>query len=108
MYWCIHATWFFVLRVPYLKKDETNPPGLLKYEVSQLFQSACIIEGVDLGATGRIALMAKLAEGTGFNLPPAAQSALDMQANNMHNLNIQTPTIATQCFMLSNMFDPNK
>ncbi|GAU96498.1 hypothetical protein RvY_07933 [Ramazzottius varieornatus] len=55
--------------------------------------------GFDLGPTGRLQLMAKLAEGTGLKIPQQAQ---------------QTPTpaaspaapIATQCFMLSNMFDP--
>merc|ERR1711860_136281 len=32
--------------------------------------------GIDLGATGRLALMAKLAEGTGMKLPNAASAAL--------------------------------
>ena len=32
--------------------------------------------GVDLGATGRLSLMAKLAEGTGMKLPQAASDAL--------------------------------
>ncbi|KAG7209390.1 hypothetical protein KM043_015486 [Ampulex compressa] len=64
--------------------------------------------GIDLGATGRLQLMFKLAEGTGLEIPPAAANALNMapvmaapqpppQA---------APPIATQCFMLSNMFDP--
>ncbi|XP_046412568.1 RNA-binding protein 39 isoform X1 [Neodiprion virginianus] len=64
--------------------------------------------GIDLGATGRLQLMCKLAEGTGLEIPPAAANALNMapviaapqpppQA---------APPIATQCFMLSNMFDP--
>ncbi|CAB4064569.1 RBM39 [Lepeophtheirus salmonis] len=80
--------------------------------------------GIDLGATGRLALMAKLAEGTGMKLPQAANQAL--QAPVVHhptvpphvqqqNMQIQqqaaasalgAPPIATQCFMLSNMFDP--
>jgi len=65
--------------------------------------------GYDLGATGRLALMAKLAEGTGFNIPTAAQNALDMQATTQAPaaLSQTAPPIATQCFMLSNMFDPN-
>lgn len=69
--------------------------------------------GYDLGATGRIALMAKLAEGTGFELPRPAQNALDLQMASQIPTSIQTqqqaavPSIATQCFMLSNMFDPN-
>ena len=32
--------------------------------------------GIDLGATGRLALMAKLAQGTGMELPQQAASAL--------------------------------
>ena len=52
--------------------------------------------------------MAKLAEGTGLNIPAAAQNALDMQmANQVPAAAQQTPAIATQCFMLSNMFDSN-
>ena len=87
--------------------------------------------GVDLGATGRLQLMAKLAEGTGFQIPQAAANALNIPASaaassmglpglagvpGMPGINapivapaaLQTaPPIATQCFMLSNMFDPN-
>lgn len=84
--------------------------------------------GIDLGATGRLALMAKLAQGTGMQLPQAANQALNsavMQAAgnpasvrdaNAAAVNAQrqqaqqqaqqAPPIATQCFMLSNMFDP--
>lgn len=86
--------------------------------------------GYDLGATGRLALMAKLAEGTGLKVPQHAADALAasggggsvMQAAQLHqqqqaqqqmaaaaaataNAN-NLPPIATQCFMLSNMFDP--
>lgn len=59
--------------------------------------------GVELGATQRLQLMAKLAEGTGLQLPPAAVSALHMPPQ---PLQTSTPAIATQCFLLSNMFDP--
>merc|ERR1712179_212479 len=85
--------------------------------------------GIDLGATGRLALMAKLAQGTGMQLPQAANQALNsavMQAAGnpasvrdanaaahnaqrqqvQQNVGAQAPPIATQCFMLSNMFDP--
>ncbi len=108
--------------------------------------------GVDLGATGRLALMAKLAEGTGMKLPDAASQALNNAATNvlqakqqrqaaahvqMHTgqsasavlpgvamdaaagagptaqqqqeqLSSMNPPIATQCFMLANMFDPTQ
>ena len=88
--------------------------------------------GLSLGTTGRLALMAKLAEGTGMQLPQAANHALTNAAahasvpasamNNHHpgsgggsssaaaqqqQLAATNPPIATQCFMLSNMFDPS-
>ncbi|MBN3298125.1 RBM39 protein, partial [Amia calva] len=93
--------------------------------------------GIDLGTTGRLQLMARLAEGTGLQIPPAAQQALQMSgsipfgamaavtdlqarltqapeaaANPALNLNLSTalnlPTqpLATHCFQLSNMFNP--
>ncbi|KAL4234025.1 RNA-binding protein 39 [Mactra antiquata] len=74
--------------------------------------------GIDLGATGRLQLMAKLAEGTGFELPDYAKNSLQMQGMpaagtaapivkpQVPATTSQAPPIATQCFMLSNMFDP--
>jgi len=62
--------------------------------------------GIDLGATGRLQLMAKLAEGTGFEIPNVAANALNMSANGSQSESTSAPPIATQCFMLSNMFDP--
>ncbi|KAI5614388.1 RNA-binding protein 39 isoform X2, partial [Silurus asotus] len=88
--------------------------------------------GIDLGTTGRLQLMARLAEGTGLQIPPAAQQALQMSNSmvamaaataamnpglsfninvNLQNtnqpLNLPSQPIATHCFQLSNMFDPN-
>lgn len=77
--------------------------------------------GIDLGTTGRLQLMAKLAEGTGLNVPSITQQALTMgQAMGLGlrgSVNVQgelppdmggvaAPPIATTCFQLSNMFDP--
>ncbi|CDQ86615.1 unnamed protein product [Oncorhynchus mykiss] len=86
--------------------------------------------GIDLGTTGRLQLMARLAEGTGLQIPPAAQQALQMSgaiaigamaavsaamnpAMNMNmNMNMNTAMnlpsqpLATHCFQLSNMFNP--
>jgi len=75
--------------------------------------------GFDLGATGRLALMAKLAEGTGMEIPDQARQALTVRGVNMdmpakpQRVNVAPPPneqamppIATECFMLSNMFDP--
>ncbi|KTG32571.1 hypothetical protein cypCar_00030552, partial [Cyprinus carpio] len=95
--------------------------------------------GIDLGTTGRLQLMARLAEGkdvlfdllysTGLQIPPAAQQALNMSGSMVAmaaataamnpglSFNINVPTnqalnlpsqpIATHCFQLSNMFNPN-
>ncbi|XP_025788447.1 RNA-binding protein 39 [Puma concolor] len=81
--------------------------------------------GIDLGTTGRLQLMARLAEGTGLQIPPAAQQALQMSgslafgavADLQTRLSQQTEAsalaaaasvqpLATQCFQLSNMFNP--
>jgi len=63
--------------------------------------------GIDLGATGRLQLMFKLAEGTGMQIPAAAASALNVAVQGALPMAAAvTPPIATQCFMLSNMFDP--
>uniref|UniRef100_A0A3Q3XCF4 RRM domain-containing protein n=1 Tax=Mola mola TaxID=94237 RepID=A0A3Q3XCF4_MOLML len=77
--------------------------------------------GIDLGTTGRLQLMARLAEGTGLQIPPAAQQALQMSgaiaigamaavsALNMNSgaLNLPSQPLATHCFQLSNMFSPS-
>ncbi|KAK5645748.1 hypothetical protein RI129_004212 [Pyrocoelia pectoralis] len=66
--------------------------------------------GIDLGATGRLQLMFKLAEGAGLRVPEAAANALSMATGQPVVPQIPTnttPPIATQCFMLSNMFDPS-
>ncbi|XP_026162979.1 RNA-binding protein 39a isoform X4 [Mastacembelus armatus] len=87
--------------------------------------------GIDLGTTGRLQLMARLAEGTGLQIPPAAQQALQMSGAiaigamaavsaamnpamnpalnmNMNSaLNLPSQPLATHCFQLSNMFHPN-
>jgi RNA-binding protein 23/39 len=76
--------------------------------------------GISLGATGRLALMAKLSEGSGLQMPKHAMDALQaahMQAAGSQHVRIPEPpnpqqlatvtAVGTQCFMLSNMFDPN-
>lgn len=84
--------------------------------------------GIDLGTTGRLQLMARLAEGTGLQIPPAAQQALQMSGaiaigamaavtaamNPALNMNMNSPALnlpaqplATHCFQLSNMFNPS-
>ncbi|XP_004070573.1 RNA-binding protein 39 isoform X1 [Oryzias latipes] len=77
--------------------------------------------GIDLGTTGRLQLMARLAEGTGLKIPPAAQQALQMTGSipfgNMaapaiptpapsQALNLPSQPLATHCLQLSNLFDP--
>ncbi|XP_031649747.1 RNA-binding protein 39 isoform X6 [Oncorhynchus kisutch] len=89
--------------------------------------------GIDLGTTGRLQLMARLAEGTGLQIPPAAQQALQMSGSihstPIHFINmaagtapatlslnlapsmnqamtLSTQPLATHCLQLSNMFNP--
>lgn len=63
--------------------------------------------GIDLGATGRLQLMFKLAEGAGLAVPQAAANALLATAPSVQQTPPEAaPSIATQCFLLSNMFDP--
>ena len=95
--------------------------------IGQIF-SPLFRSGIDLGATGRLALMAKLAAGTGLKLPEMATQALNQSAmmsggqatsvasvaaashaamqQQQQQLATMNPPIATQCFLLSNMFDP--
>ncbi|XP_036958191.1 RNA-binding protein 39-like isoform X1 [Acanthopagrus latus] len=84
--------------------------------------------GIDLGTTGRLQLMARLAEGTGLQIPPATQQALQMSGAiaigamaavsaamnpalnmNMNSAALTLPSqpLATHCFQLANMFNPN-
>lgn len=44
--------------------------------------------------------------GTDLNIPAAAVSALQMSQGMVTPQQTITPPIATQCFLLSNMFDP--
>ncbi|CAF0925834.1 unnamed protein product [Rotaria sordida] len=94
--------------------------------VSSSFTSASNLDsddldhrGINLGATGRLALMAKLSEGSGLQMPKHAIDALQaahMQAAGSQHVRIPEPpnpqqlatvtAVSTQCFMLSNMFDP--
>ncbi|KAA0713760.1 RNA-binding protein 39 [Triplophysa tibetana] len=81
--------------------------------------------GIDLGTTGRLQLMARLAEGTGLQIPHAAKQALQMSGSaafanatgtvqapilphpGMNQaMNLPTQPLATQCLQLSNMFNP--
>lgn len=64
--------------------------------------------GIDLGATGRLQLMFKLAEGAGLAVPRAAADALLATAPQPAPQQpvAPSPPIATQCFLLANMFDP--
>lgn len=61
--------------------------------------------GIDLGAKGRLQLMAKLAEGTGIELPKAVVNALNQYTGNSTD-NGESSAISTQSFMLTNLFDP--
>ncbi|PAV80654.1 hypothetical protein WR25_22874 [Diploscapter pachys] len=59
-------------------------------------------QGVTMGQSGRQQLMAKLAQGVG----QGSMEMEEVQQPSVPESNI--PAIATQCFMLSNMFDPTQ
>lgn len=83
------------------RSDATQGPSFL--DTDELDRA-----GIDLGATGRLQLMAKLAEGTGFEIPAAAANALNLNPlGGLPGQQQPAPPIVTQCFMLSNMFDPH-
>uniref|UniRef100_A0A3Q4HJM0 RNA binding motif protein 39b n=1 Tax=Neolamprologus brichardi TaxID=32507 RepID=A0A3Q4HJM0_NEOBR len=78
--------------------------------------------GIDLGTTGRLQLMARLAE-TGLKIPPAAQQALQMTGSipfggigapavptpaPSQALNLPSQPLATHCLQLSNLFNPQE
>ncbi|CAH0404748.1 unnamed protein product [Chilo suppressalis] len=82
--------------------ERTDGSSSTRFDADELDRA-----GVDLGATGRLQLMFKLAEGTGLQIPPAAASVLMGAGSALVNPQPQVaPPIATQCFMLNNMFDP--
>jgi len=97
------------MKVGHVTEHQTNAPGQSSLDTDELDRS-----GIDLGTTGRLQLMAKLAEGTGMQLPSSAQQILNMSQQQLQQPMVQSvqqqqtiaPPIATQCFMLSNMFDP--
>jgi RNA-binding protein 39 len=65
--------------------------------------------GIDLGATGRLQLMFKLAENAGLEIPQVAAAALLASAPqpvSSQPVEEEPQSIATQCFLLVNMFDP--
>jgi hypothetical protein len=70
--------------------------------------------GVNLGPSGKLALMAKLAESSGIKIPQYTLDALNMANSTVttplaaSNGSVPSTPIPTQCFMLSNMFDLNE
>ena len=110
--------------------DITAPPGSTHTAypggVTSSFASVSNLDsddldhrGINLGATGRLALMAKLSEGSGLQMPKVAMDALQAAhmhaAGSQHARTLEPPNpqqlatvtaVTTQCFMLSNMFDP--
>uniref|UniRef100_A0A158R3S7 RNA-binding protein 39 n=1 Tax=Syphacia muris TaxID=451379 RepID=A0A158R3S7_9BILA len=90
------------MKVGTVEKDETVPIGPQR----TLDTDEADRRGIDLGTSGRIHLMAKLAEGSGLELPKSAKEMLALNQNPMDATPAAIPPIATQCFVLSNMFDP--
>ena len=67
--------------------------------------------GVNLGPSGKLALMAKLAEGTGLKMPQYALDSINMTnvtgtpSPAMNGVVAPAAPTTSQCFLLTNMFD---
>lgn len=88
--------------------DKSFYPGSTNAAAANLDNDDLDRAGVNLGPSGKLALMAKLAEGTGLEMPKHTLDALHMTSSGMQNsANTATPAapVATQCFLLTNMFD---
>ena len=100
---------------PFIEKPTDGLPPSANLDNDDLDRT-----GVNLGPSGKLALMAKLAEGSGIKLPQftidalnmataaaAAAAAAPIQAVSVASVASAAAAapVATQCFMLSNMFD---
>ena len=100
---------------PFIEKTTDGLPIIANLDNDELDRT-----GVNLGPSGKLALMAKLAEGSGIKLPQFTIDALNMAtaAAAAQTQTTQQPLtatsyasaaaaapVATQCFLLSNMFD---
>lgn len=61
--------------------------------------------GVNLGPSGKLALMAKLAEGTGIKIPESTVNAISASKQDNEDSNTFKMGSTSLCFILSNMFD---
>jgi len=89
---------------PFIEKP--SDPGLL----ANLDNEELDKSGVNLGPSGKLALMAKLAEGTGIVIPKQTLDAISASSKvNEMMMEEKKPEVVeqqpTQCFLLSNMFD---
>ncbi|RNA19179.1 RNA-binding 39 isoform X2 [Brachionus plicatilis] len=82
--------------------DKSLYPGMVNHMITNLDNDELDRTGVNLGPSGKLALMAKLAEGTGLQVP---QQTMDALSANGGNGSAPGAPVATQCFLLSNMFD---
>jgi RNA-binding protein 23/39 len=96
--------------------DASAVPGVSAI-ISNLDNDDLDRSGVPLGPSGKLALMAKLAEGTGLKVPQQTLDALNMTSTTaplppVPNGAVSNGTVpatpaplTSQCFILSNMFD---
>jgi RNA-binding protein 39 len=101
---------------PFIEKPTDTGLAFANLDNEELDRS-----GVNLGPSGKLALMAKLAEGSGIKIPQFTLDAITASANaaaanaSVNNFEynndsqftsgISTTSQPTQCFLLSNMFD---
>jgi len=79
----------------------------VKDEVVTMKSETLESEDRNIGSSSRLQLIANLAKGkSDVELPQVMQDAIAAQQAHQQNAD-NIPAFATQCFMLSNMFDPN-
>ena len=90
---------------------EENEPSAVKQEeqpFSSKSQESAEVDEKSINSASRLQLIANLAKGrTDVEVPKVTQEAIAAQQAHKQNAD-NIPSFATQCFMLSNMFDSSK
>ena len=85
---------------PFIEKPLDGSGAIANLDNDDLDRS-----GVNLGPSGKLALMAKLAEGSGIKLPQHTIDALNMATAASTAANNPSVPPTSQCLLLNNMFD---
>lgn len=89
--------------------EETEPSTIIKQEEQSISvkQESAEVNEMNVNSSSRLQLIANLAKGRDVEVPKVTQEAVAAQQAHKQNAD-NIPSFATQCFMLSNMFDSTK